>query len=42
MLLQTRRGVYYDDRYFGLTAGTLYWHFVDVIWVALFFLFYIF
>ena len=27
---------------FGLTAGTLYWHFVDVIWVALFFLFYLF
>jgi cytochrome c oxidase subunit 3 len=40
--LQTRAGVYDDTHYFGLTAGTLYWHFVDVIWVALFFLFYLF
>jgi cytochrome c oxidase subunit 3 len=39
--LQSSRGVYDDHRYFGLTAGTLYWHFVDVIWVALFFLFYL-
>jgi len=39
--LQARRGVYTDSKYFGLTAGTLYWHFVDVIWVALFFLFYL-
>ena len=38
---QTSRNVYTTDRYFGLTAGTLYWHFVDVIWVALFFLFYL-
>ncbi|BDE05105.1 cytochrome b6 [Vulcanimicrobium alpinum] len=39
--LQTQRNVYDQERYFGLTAGTLYWHFVDVIWVALFFLFYL-
>ncbi len=39
--LQVRRGVYTGSKYFGLTAGTLYWHFVDVIWVALFFLFYL-
>ncbi|HEY6236395.1 MAG TPA: cytochrome c oxidase subunit 3 [Candidatus Elarobacter sp.] len=39
--LQTTRGVYTKDRFFGLTAGTLYWHFVDVIWVVLFFLFYL-
>jgi heme/copper-type cytochrome/quinol oxidase subunit 3 len=38
---QSSRGTYDSDRYFGLTAGTLYWHFVDVIWVALFFLFYL-
>jgi heme/copper-type cytochrome/quinol oxidase subunit 3 len=39
---QTARTNLYDThRYFGLTAGTLYWHFVDVIWVALFFLFYL-
>jgi cytochrome c oxidase subunit 3 len=39
---QSNRGVYDQTHYFGLTAGTLYWHFVDVIWVALFFLFYLF
>jgi cytochrome c oxidase subunit 3 len=39
--IQTTRGVYTQDRFFGLTAGTLYWHFVDVIWVVLFFLFYL-
>ncbi|MFN2460434.1 MAG: heme-copper oxidase subunit III [Candidatus Velthaea sp.] len=39
---QTKRNVYDSRHYFGLTAGTLYWHFVDVIWVALFFLFYLF
>jgi cytochrome c oxidase subunit 3 len=42
VLIQTLRGTYTPHRYFGLTAATLYWHFVDVIWVALFFLFYIF
>ena len=36
------RGVYTQTRFFGLTAATLYWHFVDVIWVALFFLFYVY
>ncbi len=39
--LQAQAGVYTGSKYFGLTAGTLYWHFVDVIWVALFFLFYL-
>ncbi len=38
---QANRGVYTGSKYFGLTAGTLYWHFVDVIWVALFSLFYL-
>jgi cytochrome c oxidase subunit 3 len=42
VLIQTLRGTYTPHRYFGLTAATLYWHFVDVIWVALFFLFYIY
>jgi len=42
VLIQTLRGTYSAHRYFGLTAATLYWHFVDVIWVALFFLFYIY
>lgn len=39
--LQAKAGVYTGNKYLGLTAGTLYWHFVDVIWVALFFLFYL-
>jgi cytochrome c oxidase subunit III len=39
--IQASRGVYTGSKYFGLTAGTLYWHFVDVIWVLLFFLFYL-
>jgi heme/copper-type cytochrome/quinol oxidase subunit 3 len=38
---QANKGVYTGSKYFGLTAGTLYWHFVDVIWVALFYLFYL-
>jgi len=42
VLIQTRNGTYSAERHFGLTAATLYWHFVDVIWVALFFLFYIY
>ena len=41
LAIQAKRGVYTSSKYFGLTAGTLYWHFVDVIWVALFFLFYL-
>lgn len=41
LTIQANRGVYTGSKYFGLTAGTLYWHFVDVIWVALFYLFYL-
>ena len=41
LLNQTLSGVYNKKQYFGLVAGTLYWHFVDVIWVFLFFLFYV-
>lgn len=42
VLIQTLKGVYTTQRHFGLTAATLYWHFVDVIWVALFSLFYVY
>ena len=42
VLLQTAHGKYTPQRHFGLTAATLYWHFVDVIWVALFTLFYVY
>ena len=41
LLNQTLSGVYNKNQYFGLVAGTLYWHFVDVIWVFLFTFFYI-
>ncbi|HTX60164.1 MAG TPA: heme-copper oxidase subunit III [Verrucomicrobiae bacterium] len=41
LLLQSTAGVYTKSKYFGLTAGTLYWHFVDIIWVFLFSLFYL-
>jgi heme/copper-type cytochrome/quinol oxidase subunit 3 len=41
LLLQSVAGVYTKNKYFGLTAGTLYWHFVDVIWVVLFSIFYL-
>ncbi|MBV8639580.1 MAG: heme-copper oxidase subunit III [Candidatus Eremiobacteraeota bacterium] len=41
LLLQSVHGVYTKHKYFGLTAGTLYWHFVDVIWVVLFSIFYL-
>lgn len=41
LMIQANSGVYTQSKHFGLTAGTLYWHFVDVIWVALFTLFYL-
>ncbi|HEY5258830.1 MAG TPA: heme-copper oxidase subunit III [Candidatus Baltobacteraceae bacterium] len=41
LLLQSVHGVYTKQKFFGLTAGTLYWHFVDVIWVVLFSIFYL-
>jgi cytochrome c oxidase subunit III len=41
LFLQSIHGVYTKEKYFGLTAGTLYWHFVDVIWVVLFSIFYL-
>lgn len=41
LLLQSAGGTYTYQKYFGITAGTLYWHFVDVIWVVLFSIFYL-
>jgi len=41
LLLQAAQGKYTFKRYTGLTLGTLYWHFVDVIWVVLFSIFYL-
>ncbi len=42
LLLQTLQGKYTFGKYTGLTLGTLYWHFVDVIWVVLFSIFYLY
>lgn len=39
--IQAGRGTYTGSRYLGLTCGTLYWHFVDVVWVVLFSIFYL-
>ena len=36
LFIQSNAASTTSTNYFGLTAGTLYWHFVDVIWVALF------
>jgi len=41
LLLQATAGKYTFAKYTGLTLGTLYWHFVDVIWVVLFSIFYL-
>lgn len=41
LFLQSVHGIYTKEKFFGLTAGTLYWHFVDVIWVVLFSIFYL-
>ncbi|MEN9204178.1 MAG: heme-copper oxidase subunit III [Thermostichales cyanobacterium BF4_bins_65] len=34
-------GHYSAEKHFGIAAAELYWHFVDVIWIILFFLLYI-
>jgi cytochrome c oxidase subunit 3 len=41
LLLQALQGKYTYTKHTGLTLGTLYWHFVDVIWVVLFSIFYL-
>jgi cytochrome c oxidase subunit 3 len=41
LFMQSAAGVYTKQKFFGITAGTLYWHFVDVIWVVLFSIFYL-
>jgi heme/copper-type cytochrome/quinol oxidase subunit 3 len=41
LLLRARRGAFTDGRTFPVEAGTLYWHFVDAVWVVLFGLLYL-
>ncbi|BAZ14096.1 cytochrome c oxidase subunit III [Calothrix sp. NIES-4071] len=41
MLIRSFRTGNYNDGHFGVSATTLFWHFVDVVWVFLFSLLYI-
>lgn len=41
MLGRSFRPKNYQDGYFGVTATSLFWHFVDVIWIVLFSLLYL-
>lgn len=36
-----KSGHYSKEHYFGVEAAELYWHFVDIVWIVLFFLLYI-
>lgn len=35
-LVRTRRGLYSANNYAAIEAGSLYWHFVDVVWLVVF------
>jgi cytochrome c oxidase subunit III len=41
LLLRSLRGSFNAEHNFGVEAGTLYWHFVDVVWIFLVALLYI-
>ncbi|MEP2652871.1 MAG: cytochrome c oxidase subunit 3 [Paraglaciecola sp.] len=41
MLLRVYKGHFTPDNHFAFQAGSWYWHFVDVVWVILFFFVYI-
>ncbi len=41
MLMRSFIGGNYNDGYFGVEATSLFWHFVDVIWIVLFILLYV-
>lgn len=36
------KGHFNDKQHFALQAGSWYWHFVDVVWICLFFIVYVF
>ncbi|MDA1098090.1 MAG: cytochrome c oxidase subunit 3 [Proteobacteria bacterium] len=40
-LIRTARGDFTPDHHFGLEAAAWYWHFVDVVWLFLFFFIYV-
>ncbi len=39
--LAARRGAYQPEDHWGVTAGALYWHFVDVVWLSVFLILYL-
>jgi cytochrome c oxidase subunit 3 len=41
MLLRVFKGHFTPDNHFAFQAGSWYWHFVDVVWLILFFFVYI-
>ncbi|MGB0838320.1 MAG: cytochrome c oxidase subunit 3 [Flavobacteriaceae bacterium] len=41
MLIKQLRGGYDSKNYLGLELGGIFWHFVDLLWIYLFFFFYI-
>lgn len=42
ILLRGRRGQYHADHYTAVEIAGLYWHFVDLVWIFVFFLIYVF
>ena len=36
LMIRASRGAFTKDKHFAVTAGEMYWHFVDVVWVVLF------
>lgn len=42
VFLRVLRGHFDSQHHFAFTAGSWYWHFVDVVWLCLFFLVYVF
>ncbi|MBD7976670.1 cytochrome c oxidase subunit 3 [Serpens gallinarum] len=41
MLVRVLRGHFTPEQHFGFEAATWYWHFVDVVWIALFIFVYV-
>ncbi|MGB0776732.1 MAG: cytochrome c oxidase subunit 3 [Flavobacteriaceae bacterium] len=41
MLFKQLRGLYTSTNYLGLELGAIFWHFVDILWIYLFFFFYL-
>ena len=33
VFINARRGIYSEEKHWGVEAATVYWHFVDVVWI---------